>query len=602
MWEDCLRCFGLEFSKDTEDPGRELWENDAANDTVVTGYYGIPCRNQYFGKAQFVLRKLRDAGDPKKETVKMDVHSVGNCVWNVRLSAIDVTDKDSDLMTRRCLAYKPEGGGGAVIHIVNADVLPSFEEGEEIKLQMVAFPLRNICYYADEKTYWHHKCPGEYPDVENCEPDGAVISFGVTWNLDTTIAAEKKEDYWFSQVNLRGTVKQVLHEKTGLETDEKQGYVRCTVGTEYGDLEIVHTEAEVSEFSDEIRVGAVVEGAFYLSGDAAIHEYQNGIILDEAHDFKLLRSVLGGADAERLQGVLAQKTILINADGNEWTERKDIVSKLRITAKRTGHRYFPHIGTVAEAPEGKRSRIGRLCVALISRNTGRCGFVLFADLGDDGKICRLELERGRGYRIRLEEKLRRISRVDAAEYPENLIRPLVERAKAYGMIGRETEWEDVVASVETAEEYEFHIRQTLSALANYNEMGLDYLYGYLFCMSVQETHARRIAAETHSPLTPVLYEVSWPWWGHMGYGFLSLLPDKCDQNLRTAMKQGMLFAEDFKAIHPFPQQRGEEYDADLRKALTVMQQLGRLYEPKCMAKNDQTWRPYLRHSYILDGI
>lgn len=48
------------------------------------------------------------------------------------------------------------------------------------------------------------------------------------------------------------------------------------------------------------------------------------------------------------------------------------------------------------------------------------------------------------------------------------------------------------------------------------------------------------------------------------------------------MELGKQFAKDFAFFHPFDEPHDVEYDADLLKALIVVQQLGKLYEPKCM--------------------
>ncbi len=48
------------------------------------------------------------------------------------------------------------------------------------------------------------------------------------------------------------------------------------------------------------------------------------------------------------------------------------------------------------------------------------------------------------------------------------------------------------------------------------------------------------------------------------------------------MELGKQFAKDFAFFHPFGEPHNDEYDADLLKALIVVQQLGKLYEPKCM--------------------
>ena len=55
-------------------------------------------------------------------------------------------------------------------------------------------------------------------------------------------------------------------------------------------------------------------------------------------------------------------------------------------------------------------------------------------------------------------------------------------------------------------------------------------------------------------------------------------PSKSAARIETSKQ----FAKDFAFFHPFDEPHDDEYDADLLKALIVVQQLGKLYEPKCM--------------------
>ena len=72
--------------------------------------------------------------------------------------------------------------------------------------------------------------------------------------------------------------------------EKHNAYIRCIIGTQYGDLELVHTIDQVAEEQRcNIKAGAIVSGAFVLSGDAAIYEYEKGMVLDAEHDLRLLR-------------------------------------------------------------------------------------------------------------------------------------------------------------------------------------------------------------------------------------------------------------------------------------------------------------------------
>ena len=62
----------------------------------------------------------------------------------------------------------------------------------------------------------------------------------------------------------------------------------------------------------------------------------------------------------------------------------------------------------------------------------------------------------------------------------------------------------------------------------------------------------------------------------------TLLKSGQHEKIVDAMKLGKQFAKDFAFFHPFNEPHNEEFDADLLKALLVVQQLGKLYEPKCM--------------------
>ena len=70
---------------------------------------------------------------------------------------MDITPKDS-LPTERLFMFKnhADGSGMLPIHIINADVLPSFLEDDVVSMQMCAFPL-DINYYADEDDYADHQ-------------------------------------------------------------------------------------------------------------------------------------------------------------------------------------------------------------------------------------------------------------------------------------------------------------------------------------------------------------------------------------------------------------------------------------------------------------
>lgn len=170
---------GLGFLMETEEQVRSLWNYIAQNGKAIEGYYGSQYLNLEFGNAQLILRTIRNEQEKSMEIVGMDTHSAGRCVWEVCLSGMNLARKDADIMERRCAVQRTgDGGGLAVVDIVNADVLPSFAEGEVVKLQMIAVP-EHIEYYRDAE---------QYADAQQEQTDGKNVACGRSYDACRTDA------------------------------------------------------------------------------------------------------------------------------------------------------------------------------------------------------------------------------------------------------------------------------------------------------------------------------------------------------------------------------------------------------------------------------
>ena len=111
---------GLEFLTETEEQVISLTNFIAQNGKPIIGYSGFPYINHHFGDAQFILRTEIDPEQKHFEIIGMDTHSSGNCVWDVRLTGMNVTRKDADALERRCVVERTDGGSLTVVNIVNA--------------------------------------------------------------------------------------------------------------------------------------------------------------------------------------------------------------------------------------------------------------------------------------------------------------------------------------------------------------------------------------------------------------------------------------------------------------------------------------------------
>lgn len=143
---------GLGFLFQDEEMVQRVVGHVVQNGSAVTGYYGSLYFDETFGDAEIVARVIRRK-DGKLELSDIDTHSVGRCVWKVRSLGMNIDRKDADILEKRCVVCDADNGNGmAVINILRADVLPCFAEGEEMKLQVVAFP-SEIEYFEDEEAY-----------------------------------------------------------------------------------------------------------------------------------------------------------------------------------------------------------------------------------------------------------------------------------------------------------------------------------------------------------------------------------------------------------------------------------------------------------------
>lgn len=574
---------GLDFLVETEDQVRGLWGYIAQEGKAITGYYGFPYLNQHFGDAQLILRTIRNDEEKRIEVVGMDTHSSGNCVWEVYLSDMNITRKDADVMERRCVVKrKSDGGGMAVVNIVNADVLPSFDEGTELKLQMIAFPAF-IEYFKDEDEY-----ADAQPESRNGKKwllsDGTMMPTGLMRNRDPESDEFESNEDLDDLMLIRGTVKKLYHGVFELGGEKHNAYLRCIIGTEHGDLEIVHTIDEVKEEQrDNIRVGATVNGVFTLSGDAAIYEYDQGIVLDEANDLSILRSTFSGADPERIRFVFAEDaTYLAEYNNTTYTGRDEIVNRLKYVAEAADSKHFAHLATIVSVDEGDEPLpydVGKRCIVIASGEEHNYETIAFADIDAEGRICKLVTSGNSRYHFHIDEKPKPKTPLDDVEIPKSVVEPIIMRARFHGVISDDVTDDMILNELNDARMYENNICNMLATMPTGDEKtNLGNLFGYLFAKAVETEFSEKQHIGLFKKRLVVSYTSGDAWAGEIN----TLLKPEQNEKIVAAMELGKQFAKDFAFFHPFDEPHDVEYDADLLKALIVVQQLGKLYEPKCM--------------------
>ena len=256
-----LDSFGLtELTAKPEDAFR-LASLAMAEGRRIPGYGG----DYYYdriGDAAVVIRTRLDPESGEEELLGMDTHAASDCQWVCRVVK-DVTEETAGPLSRRVLVKRDGGDDMAVVDLLCADVLPDLREGDELRLNMVGFPLR-ISY--DE---------GESKDVVEAQRDTVL---------------------------LQGTVKDAKVGETYFGMEPLTKFISVTVSTPMGDVELCHPMELVAENQrDLVKPGTVVSALCVLSGDCAVGEYAGGIVYDEAHDLAVLTAFFRDGGIQRLR-------------------------------------------------------------------------------------------------------------------------------------------------------------------------------------------------------------------------------------------------------------------------------------------------------------
>ena len=552
---------------------------------AITGYYGYPYLNLEYGDSQFIARTQMNE-EEKLEVVGMDTHVPGRAIWEVLLSDVNFQPKDADPLSRRVIVKRASDGGGmAVVNLLNADVLPSFLENEKVKMQMIAFP-EMIHYYADEEAY-----AAEQPEGANGKKwllaDGSMVATGIFSNHGVDNPDNDKDHYSDNYMLIRGTVKGFIPSAIKIGDEEIKSYVRVHIVTEHGDLEIVHTLDQVDESEHEnLKAGAIVNGLFILSGDVAIYEYGNGIVRDEVHNLSLLRYTLQKGDPKRMQAVLRENSVYFSeASGKECVGKKEIIDRLQYVRDSNPDKdYFAHLATIISIDEGDEELpygVGQRCVVLAEEERDNYVSIAFLDVDEEGYIEKLTISVNGRYHFKIDEPVRPKNILDDFKVPESIAEPILSRAHFHGFLNRETEDETVLGCLHHVKTYESNIQQILDVFDDYSEVDVDEryanLFGYLFAKAIESDHSWRHGDKEQFRLV-VRYS---PGDALCGDLYTHLKPE-VEEKVKVAFDYGKQFYKDYQvfcAMH-----KDCDYDDTLRKALVIVQQIGEVYSKTILDK------------------
>ncbi len=412
---DMLESYGLEFFEEDEETMMGLAGYIISNGKAFSSYYGAPYFYMPVGILEFWAGTEKEEG--KLQFNRFHTHCSGRILWEMICSDIDLSPKSYPENERILMLNRSTGEGGMLpIDIFNVDVLPSWLKGDRIELQIVA-PCLEVNYYATEEEYDDAQ-PEDRHGKKWLIAEGALMPLSFLGNHLVGLYEEGKEYDNDAFVTFRATVKALYHGVFEMEGTRENTFIRCVADTMYGEMEFHHSVDQVpEEMRKNIRIGSVVSGVCILSGDAAIKEYENGIVKDYDHNLRLLRQTIQKGEPERLRGVLTDDSVFeTETYGKTYLGATDIVNRFRYVADYHEGKYIAHMAEITGTGEAELEfPAGTKCIVLSADKEDNYESIVFMTTDENGNIARIKVTRDDRYHFRIKHPPRVRTPLDTNE-------------------------------------------------------------------------------------------------------------------------------------------------------------------------------------------
>lgn len=576
-----FECFGLEFMRESEETMGGVFAYVAQNGHPITGYYGSPYLNTPMGDVEIIGRTEIKEDEKALELRGLDTHCGGPCVWRGRLSSMNVNKKDADKMERRVVLNREDGSGMAVVNVVNADVLPCFDEGEEITLQMIGLAV-DVHYYADEDQYADAQ-PAMRNGHKMLLAEGGVFPSGLLRNHDPDSEDFEKNDWMDDHVLIRGTVKDIFWGTFELGDTKENLFLKTTIDTDFGPIQICHTIEQVPEAErTNIKPGSIISGIFVLSGDAAIYEYENGFVRDEEHDLKAFKTMFQNGDPKRVRSLFTEDAVYFKEDSGETFAGRDAIISRLISAQGDNEvKYFAHLATIVEVDPGDQVlpfKVGTRCLVLAAGEENRYETIVFFEHDEKGWVKKMHTSTNGRYHFRIDEKYQKPDPLPDMKGPESIAEAVLARAHFQGVVNDDAEDDDILSGVPKQGEYRNRaVRMIVEAsdATGEEKVKMANLFGYLFAKAAETKYAEDHPVGFFRRKVEVALVPSDAFAGKMTINI-----EAKRAKLEDAMDLGKQFYKDFLHFHPLEAPKSDTYASDLLETLLLVQHLGVLYAAK----------------------
>ena len=436
---------GLGFFNEDTDQAQGLIADVLRNGKAVTGYYDLPYINHHYGEMQISARVGHGEGD-SLEFKGFDSHCDSLTTWPLRIvDQLPIYDED-DITAVKLMVKSSAGHNFLHVDVLNGDILPSFKKDETIELQMIAFS-SDVSFYADEDDYSEHA---------GIEAKGSKYTLALNTVFPVGLFSDDDNNKEFVQIVAEIKKMRRGHCQFG-EQDFTPNY-RFYVDTPLGELVIVVPDEvlEKLESTENIAPGKIISCFARLSGDAAVNEYENGIVKDAENNLKLVAYSLENGDPERMRSVLAKNFVYhSDSSGKDINDINEYIEFAKDVNKNAKSRYtsYATIEEIADGEEDLEYSVGTRCAVIRYEGEDDFDAIIFVDTDAEGCISRILLSREPRYRFRVDEPP-----ADEISWEEVIARQtwqeaMINRARYHNLIAEDQGLEEADAIV-TEKEYE----------------------------------------------------------------------------------------------------------------------------------------------------
>ncbi len=569
--------YGLEFFEENDETMTGLVGYVASNGKAFSSYYGAPYLYMPVGAPEFWLGSEKDE-EGKLHINSFHTHCCGRNIWEMICSDIDLSPKACPKNERILMMSRSTDNGGMLpVDIINADVLPSYLKGDRINLQIVA-PCLDVNYYATEEEYDDAQ-PKDKHGKKWLISDGALMALSFLGNHLVGLYEEGKEYDNDAYVTFRATVKALYHGVFELEGNRENTFIRCIADTQYGELEFHHSIDQVpEEMRKNIKIGSIISGVCILSADAAINEYESGIVKDFDHDLRLLRQTLQKGDAERLRSVLTDDSVYeTQTSGKSYHGPTDIINRFQYVADFHDGEYFAHMAEITETEiEDPEFPVGTKCIVLAADEEDNYESIVFMTTDVDGNIARIKVSRDGRYHFEIKHPPRVKTPLDDIEIPESVADPIMARARFHGFLDGETEYEEIAEDPDYSS-HASNAQRMLDALSADPQpdakQAIDRILSYLFAKAVEDTVNRSRENPTMETRLTSSYSPTDAMQGELR----TTLEPELHSKLVNDMELAEQFGNDLFSFMEMTDKTDDDFVDTFTQAAVIIQRIGQIY-------------------------